>query len=377
MEVERLVGGTCGRPFPVYGDLVANLVAAHGSTDAGRDAVVAHVLGTCAGYAYADIETVAMMVTRLGLEDNACVRIAQTVDAMLIFSTAYLVQSRCGRVVILCYRGTEAANLGNWLGDADVGSGSMRLGGECWPCMPGSIGTSAPPAGPSSTSCTSPWRGGRCGIPGKSVDHPLEALYVTGHSLGGAMAVLFALCLAGTPEHRAIADKLRAVYTFGQPLVTGEPLPEAAREVGRKLYRHINARDIIPSLPPAAWGHLAHFGHEYRYAEGEWRQAETPVTQLVNLREVPAFPPGLLRHREAPGLFPLLDGRARPRITTSRRFGRRAASTSSAIRADRRSRSSASDRQHAGPVPHPVAAPARSAARPGRRDRRAPSRAIS
>ena len=57
--------------------------------------------------------------------------------------------------------------------------------------------------------------------------------------------------------------------------------------MGRKLYRHVNARDLIPSLPPAAWGHLAHFGREYRYAEGEWRQAEIPVTQLASLREVP------------------------------------------------------------------------------------------
>ena len=130
MNVERLAGGACGRPFPVYEDLVGNLLAAHGSADAGRDAVVAHVLGTCAGYAYADIETVAMIMSRLGLEGSACVRIAQIVDAMHIFSTAYLVQSRCGRVVILCYRGTEPANLGNWLTDADVGSASLTLGGD-------------------------------------------------------------------------------------------------------------------------------------------------------------------------------------------------------------------------------------------------------
>ena len=287
MDVERLAGGACGRPFPVYEDLVGNLLAAHGSADAGRDALVAHVLGTCSGYAYADIETVAMMATRLGLEGSTCVRIAQVVDAMHIFSTAFLVQSRCGRAAILCYRGTEPANLGNWLTDADVGSGSISLGGDALVVHAGMLRNVRSTLRVVLDELNLALQGRSLRDPRQSVERPLEALYVAGHSLGGAMAVLFALCLTGTAEHRGIAGKLRAIYTFGQPLVTGEPLPEAAREVGRKLYRHVNARDLIPSLPPAAWGHLAHFGREYRYAEGEWRQSETPVTQLVNLREVP------------------------------------------------------------------------------------------
>ncbi len=128
MSLERFMGGTPGPPFPVYDDLVADLLAAHLSNRVERDATVAHVLGTCSGYAYADIETVATIMSRLGLHDNACVRVAQTVDAMFIYSTAYLVQSRCGRAVILCYRGTEPTNLGNWLEDADVGSASMTFG---------------------------------------------------------------------------------------------------------------------------------------------------------------------------------------------------------------------------------------------------------
>jgi hypothetical protein len=49
------------------------------------------------------------------------VRLTQTVDAMFIFSTVFLIQSRCGRIVILCYRGTEPGALANWSGDAEVG----------------------------------------------------------------------------------------------------------------------------------------------------------------------------------------------------------------------------------------------------------------
>jgi hypothetical protein len=287
MNVERLVSGTCGRPFPVYDDLVGRLLAVHGLEAAERDAVVAHVLGTCAGYAYADIETVAMIAARLGLERSACVRIAQTVDGMYIFSTAYLVQSRCGRAAILCYRGTELANLGNWLTDADVGPDAITLDGDVLVVHSAFYQNVRATRWAVINELNLALQGRSLLDPRKSVEHPLEALYVTGHSLGGAMAVLFALCLAGIAEHRELAAKLRAVYTFGQPLATGEPLPEFARELGRKLFRHVNARDLVPSLPPAAWGHFAHFGTEYRYGDGEWRRAESPVAQLVKLREIP------------------------------------------------------------------------------------------
>lgn len=288
MEIERLKGASPARPFPIYQDPVASLLAAHRRGDSGRDAVVAHLLGTCAGYAYADTRTVATMMTRLGLGENACVRVAQTVDAMLVFSTAYLVQSRCGRVLILCYRGTEAGNLGNWLGDADAGPEPMRLDAES-PAVHAGFHRNVRATRVAVLDEVQHALQGRSLLdPGRSVDHPLEALYVAGHSLGGAMAVLLALSLVGDAEHRAIADRLRAVYTFGQPMAVIEPLPEVARTVGRKLYRHLTARDIIPALPPARWGKYAHFGHEYRESEGEWRPAGSPTTPLAGLREIPS-----------------------------------------------------------------------------------------
>ena len=79
MEIDRVGGGSCLPPFPVYENLVEDLVAAHKPTLAERNPTVAHLLGCCAGYAYSDTATVAMMMTRLGLEANACVRIAHRV----------------------------------------------------------------------------------------------------------------------------------------------------------------------------------------------------------------------------------------------------------------------------------------------------------
>ncbi|HUL72208.1 MAG TPA: lipase family protein [Vicinamibacterales bacterium] len=291
MTLERTLGGACDSPFPVYAQVADDLAAAHRADTGERDGTVAHVLATCAAYAYSDADTVATMMSRLGLEANACVRITQTVDAMFIFSTAYLVQSRCGRVVILCYRGTEPATVGNWLGDAEVSSESSTMSLE------GGAPAFRVHAGFHRNVRATWWtvlreltlalQGRSLVRPDETVESPLEALYVTGHSLGGAMAVLFALKLAAAREHGALAATLRAVYTFGQPMAVGGALPPVADDVGRRLFRHITSRDLTPALPPAAWGAFTHFGKEYRHTSGVWQRSEVPVAQLVRTREIP------------------------------------------------------------------------------------------
>ena len=291
MRPERIAGPSCAKPFPVYDDLVEALVGAHASAGAGRSPLVAHVLGTCAGYSYADSDTVATMMARLGLPGHACVRISATVHSMLIFSTAYLLQSACGRLVILSYRGTEGDSLGNWLGDADVGTELSTLS------IPGATDTVRVHAG-FHRNVRVTWsaildelaiaREGRSLLDHDvRVAHPLEALYVTGHSLGGAMALLFALRLCGNRAHRDIFSKLRAVYTFGQPLTLAGPLPKAVGAVAPRLFRHVIAGDPIPALPPAPWGALEHIGHEYLYAGGRWRRPDAPTAQMEGLRELP------------------------------------------------------------------------------------------
>ena len=104
--------------FPVYPGLAETLAGA----DAEKQPVaeIAHTLAVTAGYAYSDAGTLAMMMTRLGLERAYCREIARSVDAMFIRSTAFLIQSADGRVVILCYRGTPPLDLISWLLDADV-----------------------------------------------------------------------------------------------------------------------------------------------------------------------------------------------------------------------------------------------------------------
>lgn len=293
MHVERLIVEASPPPFPIYPDPTEELLRAHVTTS-DRDPSVAHILAVLSGYAYGDTATVATMASRLGMAGSACVRIGQTVDAMLIFSTAYLLQSRCGRVVVLCYRGTEPTNLGNWLGDADVGSHTVDLDGARLSVHAGFYRNMRATRWAVLERLHAAARGESLLGASTRVDHPLEALYVTGHSLGGAMAVLFALDLAGHEEHRTLGEKLRAVYTFGQPLTVRGPLPEAAVALGNRVFRHVHARDIIPSLPPGVWGPLQHFGHEFHYTDGQWRRRDPVTVQLASFRDVPRSLLGLL-----------------------------------------------------------------------------------
>ena len=290
MTTNRMVGATCARPFPVYPGLAETLAAAHVASPDVRDATVAHVLATCAGYAYADTDTVTTVATRMGLPGHACVRIAQTVDAMFIFSTAYVFQSACGRVAVLCYRGTEPGRLGSWLGDADVGRESSCLslsdGAEKIRVHAGFHRNVRATQWAVLQELTAAVEGQSLANHDAAVEHPLEALYVTGHSLGGAMAALFALTVCGNSAHRAIADRLRAVYTFGQPMAVAGVLTPITERIGTKLFRHVVARDPVPALPPAPWGPFVHFGQEYRLVSGEWQRSEAPVEQMPHLGDV-------------------------------------------------------------------------------------------
>ena len=65
------------------------------------------------------------------------------------------------------------------------------------------------------------------------------ALYVTGHSLGGALALLATRALN--------SDNLASCYTYGSPKVGNE---EFGEDIKPPIYRVVNAYDIVPISPP-------------------------------------------------------------------------------------------------------------------------------
>jgi len=277
--------------FPVYPDLVERLVTA---TDH-PDNTAAHALAACAGYSYADGETVAMMMTRLGLGERCrCLRVEMSVDAMFICSTAFVVQSACGKVVLVSYRGTEPVNFINWLTNVDVNPEKVRIP------FPGEAGDFQVHGGflrnvhATRFQVIAALERARRGEPiipdeGK-VLHPLQALYLTGHSLGAAMASLMGVMLVTEPAYAPLAGLLRAVYAYGQPMIGDLPFAAACDRhpfLRTKVVRYVYGHDVVAALPPVASGDFAHFGPELRFKDGRWQRSSTPTLQLGNLLELP------------------------------------------------------------------------------------------
>ncbi|SLM31090.1 putative lipase [Desulfamplus magnetovallimortis] len=75
----------------------------------------------------------------------------------------------------------------------------------------------------------------------EAIQHQLdfisEPVYYTGHSLGGALAVL-----------AASLKKPEAVYTFGSPRMGNRDFIESTKDIG--IYRVVTPRDIVAGVPP-------------------------------------------------------------------------------------------------------------------------------
>lgn len=140
--------------------------------------------------------------------------------------------------VILAFRGTEPAQLKDWAVDAQA----VRLGAAG---LTGTVHIGFVRA------LDAVWAGIESTVRNQVAAG--KKLWITGHSLGGALAVLAACRLS---------DLKPGVYTFGQPRVGDEAFADTYdSRIGSRYFRFINDKDIVARVPPFTAGYR-HFGRE-------------------------------------------------------------------------------------------------------------------
>ncbi|MFJ9690792.1 lipase family protein [Kitasatospora sp. NPDC101183] len=146
-------------------------------------------------------------------------------------------------MIVTAFRGTEPQELRDWLSDATT------------PPWPGPGGTGFVHYG-FAEALASVLPDVEKAVTGLRTNG--QSVWFTGHSLGGALAMLAAAHLA------LEAPNLRAdcVVTFGQPR-TCERLLAAVYDKAFKgrSYRFVNNNDIVPQLPPEPFTHVEALKH--------------------------------------------------------------------------------------------------------------------
>jgi hypothetical protein len=288
----------------------------------------ASILAAASAWAYSGADDVVRMLERRRFS-SICVQAEFENQGFLMDSLAHLIQSRDGRVLILSFRGSQLRPFINWLANINVKPDPFQAAGHVhgsfsrgllsvWPrvkdgllaamkgetiCRTWERETKAKRCSPRFSKDAIPPRyeaalspldrdekhlhatrlQNLVGALEEALRSKMEALYITGHSLGGAMAVLAAALIFSDEELRALRPRLRGIYTFGQPMVGDRAFAKKFEpEFGNRLFRHIYRRDVVPHLPPRTAGRFEHFGQEYKPALSGWVRQDAPLASQAS-----------------------------------------------------------------------------------------------
>jgi hypothetical protein len=189
---------------------------------------------------------------------------------MLVVATAFFI--RQGNVGVLCFRGTEPRNAINFLTDATVEEKDLLTLGHVH--------------GGFHRNTRAVWSDAAekiaAAVEGSDGHEPMAHLYITGHSLGAAMAVIAAAIIHGDDAYADWRSLLRGIYTYGQPMVGNAEFARTCEErFGKMLFRHVYGKDLVPRLPPMTTGSFKHFGSEFAGNHNGWEPRSKLSTQAI------------------------------------------------------------------------------------------------
>ena len=106
-----------------------------------------------------------------------------------------------------------------------------------------------------------------------------QRIWITGHSLGGALATLAAAALQPTVD-------ISGIHTFGQPrTANGRFGARFDREFADKFFRYVNDRDIVTRIPPG----YSHFGTLRKFDKNGDLEFQSNTESLGDQIEEPAL----------------------------------------------------------------------------------------
>jgi triacylglycerol lipase len=138
--------------------------------------------------------------------------------------------------VVLAFRGTRPDQLSDWMDDADIKQAAFNslFGGPDVGQVHSGFGR----------LLAGDWDEIYQAVDGFQKDG--QTLWITGHSLGGALAVMATAAFTFSK-----VEPVNGLYTFGQPRV-GDPnfYTQSESHFGDVMFRFVNNQDIVTRVPP-------------------------------------------------------------------------------------------------------------------------------